>query len=127
MNQKGLTMVELLISLVILMVITTAAFKFFEEYGFETRKFGEYLTAKHITIAEIEQNKNDIIKNGLLISPQTKQVTTLVNGTKFNTVIKINEIKNVYLKNENTKFLKLTVTTYWDGKELEVSSYVSER
>lgn len=128
LNEKGFTLVELLIAVVILMVVSTATLHFYDSYKYEKSQFGEYVTAKNLAVKALEEQRKYYIEG--YEAPVGKVFHTMerVNGINFEvTVTKRDETNNIDNDTDEIKFMKFTSKVQWRLRELEVSTYASER
>lgn len=123
MNSKGLTLVELLVSMVVLATIITASLNFYENYSFKRSELGEYYTAKNLMAKGLEMARADYLKTGNLTAYKS---ITQVNGVTFQaTVTKENVTKQYSFFTDSVPLIKMTSHVGWKGRELEVVNYVS--
>lgn len=128
LNEKGFTLVEVLIASVIIISIMTVAFQFFESYNYGEKGFGEYITAKSLAVKTLEEQKDYFVRVNDINSSVVFNEIKKVNGTNFEVkVTKNDETDLVSVLNDERKLIKLTSVVKWRKTKVEVSSYVSER
>lgn len=126
LNEKGMTMIELLIAIAILISILTASLRFYENYAYESSEFGEYLTAKHLTVKALEIARGNYIDNVRMPSLVVYEDIERINGVNFqSTVTQLEVTEIVGVISQDVEMVKLTATTSWKSKNMEVSAYVS--
>lgn len=122
MNEKGLTLIELLISMVILITVMTASLNFYENYSYKANELGEYFTAKNLVAKGIEMAREDILVTNNLNDHQS---VVEVNGVLFKTeVTKQNVTEQYSVLNNQAPFIRIASKTTWNERELEVQTYV---
>lgn len=127
-NEKGLTLIELLVSMLILTSVVIASLQFFETYYYEKKQLGEHITAKHLAVKAIEEHRALILDDEILPLDNTYQMVESVNGISFYVVLQVkNETDNVALLAPNLPFVELVSTVEWKKKKMEVHTYVTPR
>ena len=125
-NEKGFTIVEVLVSMFILMLAMTASFQFFESYKVRSAQIGEYDTARLLAINGME---NEILqtKNGDTFAGTVFEFTTSVNGEAFKTIVTRQNVTDEFdFINNQVEMYELASIVTWRDKQLEVKTYVSE-
>ena len=125
-NEKGFTIVEVLVSMFILMLAMTASFQFFETYNVRSAQIGEYDTARLLAINGME---NEILqtKNGDTYAGTVFEFTTSVNGEAFKTIVTRQNVTDEFdFINSKVEMYELASIVTWRDKQLEVKTYVSE-
>lgn len=127
-NEQGLTLIELMFSMLILIIVITATLQFYETYYYEKKQFGEYITAKNLAVKALEEQRMAIISgDGLPVSGLHKEIVR-VNGINFTITVQAkNETENMAILAEDIPFVYLTSEVEWRRKDVEVEAYVSSR
>lgn len=126
MNEKGLTLIELLVAFTILIMVMASVVQFYKHYAEESREFGDYLTAKHIAIDALEYSRSTFLESGSQSGTFVHQGVTNVNETNFEYIVTQEDItSNFAIYSADVEIRKLTARTKWKKKKLEVILYVS--
>lgn len=126
LNEKGLTLIELLVSFTILIMVMASAVQFYKHYAEESREFGDYLTAKHITIDALEYSRSAFLENGSQSGTFVHQGVTTMNEINFEYIVAQEDVtSNFAIYSADVGVRKLTAQTKWGKKSMEVILYVS--
>jgi len=126
-NQKGLTTIELLISLFILAIIITASANFYEFYKEKSANLGEFNTARNLGVSVLE-NQLQATKLGDRNLGDVYKRHVYVKGTEYEIVANradISDVTNHY--NADFPFYKINTKVYFADKEIEVNGYATSQ
>lgn len=126
-NQKGLTTIELLISLFILAIIITASANFYEFYKEKSANLGEFNTARNLGVSVLE-NQLQATKLGDRNLGDVYKRRVYVKGTEYEIVANradVSDVTNHY--NSDFSFYKINTKVYFADKEIEVNGYATSQ
>lgn len=127
-NEKGLTLIELMISMTILLIIVISSFQFFESYSYQSSEFGEYLTAKHLAVGALEEERKRFLEDYSVEEGRVYDDMIRANKTSFKVEVNIENLTDeIAILTDDTKMIKITAKTHWKLRKVEVSAYVSAR
>ncbi|PGP12546.1 hypothetical protein COA01_32540 [Bacillus cereus] len=126
-NQKGLTTIELLISLFILAIILTASANFYEFYDTKSENFGSFNTARNLGVSVLE-NQLETTKLGYKTIGEVYRKSVYVKGKKYEVVAeRIDATDTTSYYNKNIPFYLIKTKVYFEDKEIEVNGYVTSK
>ncbi|MFP3727431.1 prepilin-type N-terminal cleavage/methylation domain-containing protein [Priestia filamentosa] len=124
-NQRGLTTIELIVSLFILAIILTAAANFYEFYTEKSGNLGEFVTARNLGVGVLE-TQLQAIKVGDTNTGEVYREHAYIKGTDYEVVAtKSDETQITAHYNSKISFYKVTTHVYFEDKEIEVSGYAT--
>lgn len=124
-NQKGLTTIELLISLLILAIILTASANFYEFYKEKSGNLGEFNTARNLGVSVLE-NQLEATKLGANSIGEVYRKTAFIRGTEYEIVAERTNVTSITAHyNQNFPFYLINTKVYFEDKEIEVNGYVT--
>lgn len=126
-NEKGLTLIELLVSLLIFSFIMSASAMFYSQYNSNMKNMSHHYTAKNFATSslETEMNKTDQGINGLGVV-YSEEID--IAGQHFTVVTKKEDITDSVAYFTNTiPFYKITSTVTWTKGKVEVMGYASSK
>lgn len=127
MDKRGLTMIELLGSLLIIGLLLQGFYHFHESYSIDRKKQHEYETAKNLAILVSEETLKGhedglYAGTGELNSRSFDLMNTLYTVTTTAT----DETSKVDVINGSVPMTRFNTVVNWKNKTLEVNAYVSE-
>lgn len=124
-NQKGITTIELLISLFILAIILTASANFYEFYSTKSSNFGSFNTARNLGVSVLE-NQLETTKLGYKTIGEVYRKNVFIKGRKYEVVAERQDATNTTsYYNKNIPFYLIKTKVYFEDKEIEVNGYVT--
>lgn len=127
MNQKGMTLVEVLITITIISLTMVVYVQFTSLMGKEQKDISENITMESILIDNLEKEIKEY-KNGMLKeNKEEKKYKVQYGSTNYEIeVIAQNSNNKVLWKTDKNNLVKLKVRVKAGKKELEVETYVTE-
>lgn len=125
-NEKGFTLIELMVSMLILIITITAALQFYDTYKYEKGQYGEYITAKNLAVKALEEQRQYFLTTQDVSQQTAYENVVRVNGIDFNVTVKQkNETNQIAHVTNNIPFVQLISTVEWRLRKVEVDTYVS--
>lgn len=124
-NQKGITTVELLVSLLILSIVLTSSASFYEFFTEKKRDFGSYTTARNLAVSVLE-TQIEATKLGDISNGEVYRNNVFVNNVNYEIIVtKSDAVDVVSYYNRNVPFLLIKSEVFFQNKSVEVSAYAS--
>jgi prepilin-type N-terminal cleavage/methylation domain-containing protein len=130
-NEKGLTIMELLVSLFILSLILAATLAFYGTYLKNTNELGNKNTARNLAIDSMERQLL-LTDEGDTSTGQVNRNSVVVNNTEFRVTVMKEDltdgaISDIFYYNQKVPFYKLRSIVNWDLQRIEVEAYSSRK
>jgi prepilin-type N-terminal cleavage/methylation domain-containing protein len=128
MNQKGLTLLEIILVIFLIGIIFLFVIKFYDSYFNQSHNLGEYEQAKSLMVKGMEEEKKRYIESDTNLEYENKLIDHYTRGDyKYNVY---SDIKNV-TENGNLDDIhglaEIKIKVVWESKNLEVKSYVNKK
>ncbi len=119
-DEKGYTLVELLLAVAVLGVIMVPFFGMFSAGNFNNFQAGNYSTAVNLA-----REKMESIKNTEYDSVEALGAEAVDGYPSFSRVVDVTEHEAV--ETDEVELKEVTVTVYWDDRSYGLSSYITRR
>lgn len=127
-NKRGFTLIETMISIVIVTIITLSYVKFTETISNDKKSKGENAELRMVVVDALEKEREIYkVKDKEVDDEKSETISYHYNGREYSVEITAKEMKNIVnWKERKSKLIKITAIGKHGIKKMEVNTYVTQ-